>query len=97
MLGEIRYGVERLRRRGDDRQAAILERWLDRLKTDFAERVLGISTAIAERWALLNAERPLGAIDGLIVATAIERDLTLVTRNRRSVAGTGVRLLDPWS
>jgi hypothetical protein len=35
-------------------------------------------------------------IDTLIAVTAITRGLTLVTRNTRDVAGTGVPLVDPW-
>jgi toxin FitB len=35
-------------------------------------------------------------IDGLIAATALVHDLTLVTRNTRDFARTGARLLDPW-
>jgi predicted nucleic acid-binding protein len=31
----------------------------------------------------------------LIAATALERDMTVVTRNVRYFAGTGVRLVDP--
>ena len=38
----------------------------------------------------------LPVIDTLIAATAITRDLTLVTRNTRDVAATGVPLFDPW-
>jgi len=38
----------------------------------------------------------LPVIDTLIAATAITRDLTLVTRSTRDVATTGVPLFDPW-
>jgi predicted nucleic acid-binding protein len=34
--------------------------------------------------------------DGMIAATALERDLTLVTRNVRDFAIQGVRILNPW-
>lgn len=96
VLGEIRRGIERLRTRGDALQSDAFERWLDQLKVDFAQSIIGITTAIAERWGRLNAVRPLPIVDGLLVATAIEHDLTLVTRDTAALAGTGVRLLDPW-
>jgi predicted nucleic acid-binding protein len=32
----------------------------------------------------------------LIAATALSRDLTLVTRNTRDFESSGVLLLDPW-
>jgi predicted nucleic acid-binding protein len=34
--------------------------------------------------------------DGLIAATALEHDLTVVTRNVRDFTGLGVALLNPW-
>ena len=39
---------------------------------------------------------PVPTVDGLLAATALVHDLTLVTRNVKAVAGTGVRLLNPF-
>ena len=36
-------------------------------------------------------------IDGLLAATAMTHDMTLVTRNVSDVEGLGVRVLDPFS
>jgi predicted nucleic acid-binding protein len=36
-------------------------------------------------------------IDGLLAATAIQHSLTLVTRDTRDVAATGVSLFNPWT
>jgi predicted nucleic acid-binding protein len=96
VAGEVRQGIERLRRRGDDEQAGVFERWLAALKEDYADRVLAISTAVTERWGRLNAVKPLPVIDGLLAATAIEHDLTLVTRDDETLASSGARLLNPW-
>ncbi len=96
VVGEVRQGIERLRRRRDRKQAAQFERWLTVLKQDFAERLLPISIAIAERWGFINARQPLPVIDGLLAATAIEHDLTFVTRESGTLAASGVRLLNPW-
>ena len=96
VAGEVRQGIERLRRRGDDEQAGVFERWLAALKEDYADRLLAISTAVAERWGRLNAVKPLPVIDGLLAATAIEHDLTLVTRDDATLASSGARLLNPW-
>lgn len=95
VVGEIRHGIERLRRR-DPLQSDAIERWLEQLKTDFAERLIGVSAAVAERWGRLNAARTLPTIDGLIAATAIEHDLTLVTRDL-SASVPGLRVLNPWA
>jgi predicted nucleic acid-binding protein len=96
VAGEVRQGIERLRRRGDNEQADVFERWLMALKDNYADRVLAISTAVAERWGRLNAVKPLPVIDGLLAATAIEHDLTLVTRDSVTLEASGARLLNPW-
>jgi hypothetical protein len=95
VVGEIRQGIERLRRR-NPKQSDVFERWLTVLKKDFDERLLPVSSSVAERWGLLNSVRPLPVVDGLLAATAIEHDLTLVTRDDRTLAESGARLLNPW-
>jgi hypothetical protein len=94
VLGEIRRGIESIRRR-DTPSALALEQWLDRLMADFGERVLPIDARVADRWGTLNVPDPIPTVDGLLAATALVHDLVLVTRNVRDVANTGVRLLDP--
>jgi predicted nucleic acid-binding protein len=96
VIGELRQGIERLRRR-DAPSAASLERWLVELVEGYAERVLTIDAAVADRWGHLNVPDPISAIDGLMAATALVHSLTLVTRNLRHVERTGVRHLDPFA
>jgi predicted nucleic acid-binding protein len=95
VLGEIRQGVERLRRR-DPRQAAVYEAWLATLRRDYADRVLAVTADVAEEWGRLNIPDPLPVVDGLLAATARVRGLTLVSRNTADLARTGVRLLNPF-
>ncbi|MEU6714821.1 type II toxin-antitoxin system VapC family toxin [Nonomuraea sp. NPDC046802] len=95
VFGEIRKGVELLRRR-DPAQAGGYETWLDRLQHEFRTRVLPVSTAVAEEWGRLHAVRPLPIVDGLIAATARAYDWTLVTRNVKDFAGLDVRTLNPF-
>ena len=94
VLGEIRRGIESIRRR-DEPSALALEQWLTRLTMSFAERVLPIDARVADRWGTLNVPDPVPTTDGLLAASALVHDLVLVTRNVRDVAGTGVQLLDP--
>jgi hypothetical protein len=96
VLGEIRGGIESIRRR-DVPSALALEHWLARLTTDFSDRVLPIDINVAERWGALNVPNPIPTVDGLLAATALVHDLVLVTRNVRDVAPTGVKVLDPTS
>lgn len=95
VIGEIRRGIERLRRR-DAAQADRLEQRLEQLKVAMAGQVLPISSAIAERWGKLNVPDPISVVDGLLAATAIEHQLILVTRNVRDIERTGVRWLNPF-
>jgi len=44
----------------------------------------------------MSAIRPVRVIDGLLAATALTHDLTLVTRNDRDVAGLGARVINPF-
>lgn len=45
---------------------------------------------------MVTADHPLPAIDGLLAATALQRDLTLVTRNTKDFAGLDAPLINPW-
>jgi len=94
VLGEIRRGIESIRRR-DLPSAIALEQWLTRLATEFADRVLSVDARVADRWGSLNVPDPIPTVDGLLAATALVHDLVLVTRNLRDVERTGARLCDP--
>jgi toxin FitB len=95
VVGEIRQGIERLRRR-DPAQAEPYELWLSALQRSFADRLVPITADVCQEWGRLNVPDPLPVVDGLMAATASRRDLTLVTRNVRDLARTGVRLLNPF-
>jgi predicted nucleic acid-binding protein len=98
-LGEIRKGIESLR---PGRRRGRLESWLQvDLRLRFQDRILPIHEAIADRWGAVSAMaaakgKPVPVIDGLLAATAIHHNLTLVTRNCSDVAGTGISTLNPW-
>lgn len=96
VMGELRQGVERVRRR-DPSSAQALERWLIVLTSAYSDRILAVDSRIADLWGCLNVPDPLPAVDGLLAATALAHDLTFVTRNTRHVAGTGVRLHNPFT
>ncbi len=95
-LGEIRKGIEILRRKAPD-QCPVFERWLARLETDYENDILPVGEAVADRWGCLMAVRSLPVIDGLLAATALEHRLTVVTRNTDDFEGTGVDLLNPFA
>jgi toxin FitB len=98
-LGEIRKGIASL---PQARRRTELETWVNKgLRSRFAGRILPIDADVAERWGNVAAQARsknihLPVIDGLLAATALEHDLTFVTRNTRDVAGAGILVLNPW-
>jgi predicted nucleic acid-binding protein len=96
VVGEIRRGIESIRRR-DARSANVLDAWLEGLVANFGARILFVDHAVAIEWGRMNVPDRLPTVDGLLAATARVRGLTLVTRNTRDVAKTGVRCLNPFS
>jgi toxin FitB len=96
VVGEIRQGIARLARR-DSVQAKIFEQWLGQLVDVYGDRIIPITADVAEVWGRLNVPDPVPVVDGLLAATALVHDWTLVTRNVGDVASTGVRLLDPFA
>jgi toxin FitB len=95
VLGEIRFGIESVRRRSGAR-AAELEAWLAAVRSAFRDRILPVDAEVGERWGVVRAQADPPPVDGLIAATAIVHDKILVTRNVRDFERTGVRLLDPY-
>ncbi len=96
VIGEIRKGIEQARSK-DPVKARALEGWLNGLEQQYGDRVLPITPTVADQWGRLGAIRPLSTVDGLLAATAMVHDLTLVTRNVTDVAHTGVKLLNPFA
>ena len=98
-IGEIRRGLDLLPL---GQKKLDLETWYrTTLPLWFGERVLPVSRTIAERWGALDAQcqrkgKSLNTADGMIAATALEHDLTVVTRNIRDFAGTAVPIFNPW-
>lgn len=95
-VGEIRKGVEMLKSGARKEQ---LRLWLERdLPAWFAERILPITTSVADRWGRVAAAtgRPLPAVDGLLAATALEHGLRIVTRNGVDFQVPGLAVVNPW-
>lgn len=98
-FGEIRRGIANL---PQSRRRATLEAWLDKdLRTRFEGRILNIDLEVADRWGLLTAAARqsgivLPVIDGLLAATALKHNLTLVTRDTGQIPTLGVAVFNPW-
>jgi predicted nucleic acid-binding protein len=95
-LGEIMKGIA-LKERSDRQAAAHLAEWLQKLRHDFADRILPITDQVAMEWGRIAALRPRGDIDSQIAATAVIHGLILVTRNVADFEDTGVSIINPWA
>jgi toxin FitB len=94
-IGEIRLGIERLRRK-DPAQAYTIELWLRGLHAGYRDHLINVDAAVAEEWGRMNVLDPLPVIDGLLAASAKIRGWTLVTRNVNDLRSSGVSLLNPF-
>jgi len=95
-IGEIRRGLENIRHRGDMPQAKKLEKWLDLVATDYADRILSFDEECAQVWGRLMSPHHEHPIDKQIAAIALIHDLIVVTRNVNDFRGTGARIKDPF-
>lgn len=99
-IGELRRGAALLSERSSRRTD--LERMIhETVPVWFQNRILPVTRLIAERWGVLDAERQLAGrllniADGLIAATALEHNLTLVTRNTKDFENLRVQVFNPW-
>lgn len=98
-IGEI---VRTIESESDADRKKDLYRWVEEeLLVRFYGRIIPLDMEVITEWGRISAEceakgSPMGALDGLIAATARARDLVLVTYNRDLFAQTGIEVSDPW-
>lgn len=97
-FGELEKGVIRM---PDSTKKQNLMIFLGDLQRRYESNILDIDLRVMRRWAAMIASleskgRPTPVIDSLIAATALEHNLTLVTRNEDDFADTGVTVLNIW-
>ena len=94
--GELRYGIDRLQA-GRKREA--LGRWFaETIVIGFAGRILAFDLSAASHWARIRSSQPnVGTVDSQIAATAIANGFTLVTRNVKDFAFSGLSVFNPWN
>ncbi|MCX5759394.1 MAG: type II toxin-antitoxin system VapC family toxin [Candidatus Hydrogenedentes bacterium] len=99
-IGEIQKGIAKL---VDGKRKESIQTWLDEdLRLRFSERILAVDEDVASTWGIIqgNAERggrSIPTIDGLLGATAIAHNLSVVTRNEDDIGMTGARIVNPWN
>ena len=103
-IGEIQSGVSKLnlKKNEEGQKRLILENWLiEELIPRFYNRILAIDIEVVLTWGRLLGESKergilIPVVDGLIAATAIVHNLTVVTENINDFIETGARLFNPW-
>jgi predicted nucleic acid-binding protein len=96
VLFELRLGIA-LKAQKDPTSAAVLLDWYDKqVKPSYTGRIIAVDARICERAALINVPTTRPFRDSLIAATAIEHQLTIVTRNRKDFDLMGAHVIDPW-
>jgi len=96
-IGEIRRGLELIRRRGEAAHAQRLERWLQSVTESYAQTILPFDEDMAHAWGKLRVPHPENPLDKQIAATALMHDLAVVTRNVPHFESTGVKVLNPFA
>ena len=94
-IGEIERGIAKVRRT-DATFAADLEQWLEALMRLYGDHVVPVNANAARLWGRLSAKLGHDGADLLIAATALAGALTVVTRNVKHFAPTGVRVFNPF-
>lgn len=98
-LGEIQKGISKLT---ESKKQRTLELWL---KNDLVERFNGrivpIDGQVALTWGIIQAlaeknGHPIPSIDGLIAATGITLNMTIVTRKEKDMEPSGALIFNPW-
>lgn len=93
---ELERGVLSMERK-DPKQGEKLRDWLNKLLAHlFAGRVLEINHQTALICAALHVPNKAPENDSWIAATAIQNNLTLVTRNTKDFEQSGAKLLNPF-
>jgi predicted nucleic acid-binding protein len=97
-LHELEHGVL-LAEHSDPAKGAILRDWLDNsVVPAFSERIVPVDVRIVVRAASLHVPDPAPFRDALVGATALERGLSVITRNVRDFERfEGLAVVNPWS
>ena len=100
-IGEIGFGIEKLP--GGPKKTELLIWLTQKLPERFGNRMIPLDTDIMAEWGRLQARtaKTLPVFDSLIAATALARNLRVVTRNTKDFEGIDPAnrrfdLLNPW-
>ena len=98
-IGEIQRGIERL---PNSNRKTVLLVWMNiGLLERFADRMIAIDAPTMLMWGSLVARleaagQPIGIMDSLVLASALQHNLIVATRNVADFLSGGVQVINPW-
>lgn len=98
-VAELEQGIARVDGAAHARK---LDTWLsESVLPQFESRVLDVDLPVARRWGRLlgggkRRGKPAPLVDALLAATALEHELTFVTRNVADFDPFDLHLINPW-
>lgn len=98
-IGEIQHGIERL---PESHRKTELLVWMNNgLVQRFGQRILPLEIQMMFMWGSLtarmeNSGQPMPVMDSLIVVTALQNNLIIVTRNVSDFLPCGMQVINPW-
>ncbi|MBA4147229.1 MAG: type II toxin-antitoxin system VapC family toxin [Verrucomicrobia bacterium] len=97
-IAEIQSGIARL---VPSRRRETLQSFLNTLRENYSGSIIPFAESDAIAWGFLDAQlhqkgRKIPARDSLLAATALARNLAIVTRNEKDFAPTEVKIVNPW-
>ena len=97
-VGELQKGIDKQK---DQKRRKNLARWFENVKNQFKDKILSVDENISLRWGAMTAKlekqgRTVPVVDLLIASTALEHSMTVVTRNDKDFADTGVIVVNPF-
>ena len=100
-VAEVSDGIAKLKRTGASARAAFLGEWLDLVVHLYRDRVIPFDIRAARAAGeLMDRARARGHSPGFadlaIGATAVSRNLTVLTRNVRHFSALEIRTIDPF-
>jgi predicted nucleic acid-binding protein len=95
-IGEITKGIALLRKREPERAKQLLN-WRTKLEAAYTDRILPFDTQTSHQWGEIRAGFPSMSLEDSIIASIAQvRGLTIVTRNTRDFAATGLPIVNPF-
>jgi predicted nucleic acid-binding protein len=94
-IGEIKAGALKRFKKNQSEGQVLLD-WLEKLISQYVDRILSIDVATSQTWGKLLAMDSTNPIDALIAAQGIVYGMCIVTRNVKHFRDFNVQVVNPF-